>query len=33
VLELFKQCGLYVNASDGIWRDLAGRARVVVGNA
>jgi release factor glutamine methyltransferase len=33
VLALFKQCGLYVNASDGIWRDLAGRARVVVGNA
>jgi release factor glutamine methyltransferase len=33
VLALFKQSGLCVDASDGIWRDLAGRARVVVGNA
>jgi release factor glutamine methyltransferase len=33
VLALFKQNGLRADASDGVWRDLAGRARVVAGRA
>jgi methylase of polypeptide subunit release factors len=33
VLALFKQNGLRADASDGMWRDLAGRARVVAGRA
>jgi release factor glutamine methyltransferase len=33
VSALFKQVGLSVDASDGVWRDLAGRPRVVVSNA
>ena len=33
VSALFKQVGLSVDASDGVWRDLAGRPQVVVSNA
>jgi release factor glutamine methyltransferase len=33
VSALFKQVGLSVDASDGVWRDLAGRPRVVVSRA